>query len=212
MSSIFLCCILKENAVVQKTIMKIFHHYKNIFFSWWKKIFPPWKKKKIFHDSIFPNAILQTQQLWRPLLSHTDIKRRWQRETNSNVWVWIHFIPSGTWSQFYISLGNNVQEKVVSHATLKFTRCPPCWFSSTSTCPQRHRDTETDLHSGSFQNRTIWFKATSTDEWMIRRNQVPLHQRDKGTILNMTFAGEKVPSWRFQSSFCLLVTKKLIFE
>lgn len=164
-------------------IMKIFHHYKNIFLSWWKYCFHHEKKyfhrgkKKIFRNSIFPNAILQTQQLWHPLLSHTDMKRRWQRETNGNVWVWIHFIPSGTWTwaQFYISLGSNVPEEVVSHATLKFrTRRPLCWFSSTSTCPhvhmsagtRGHRDTGTDLHSGSIQNRTIWFKATSTDEWM----------------------------------------------
>lgn len=201
-------------------IMKIFHNYKNIFLSWWKfffchekKYFHRGKKKRFFHNSIFPNAILQTQQLWRPLLSHTDMKRRWQRETNSNVWVWIHFIPSGTWTwaQFYISLGNNVPEEVVSHATLKFrTRRPLCWFSSTSTCPQGHGDGSPQWIDPK-QNNLVQSDINGwMNEWMILC--VPLHQRDKGTILNMTFAGEKVPGWRFQSSFCLLVTKKLIFE
>lgn len=154
------------------------------------------KKKKIFHNSIFPNAILQTQQLWRPLLSHTDMKRRWQRETNGNVWVWIHFIPSGTWTwaQFYISLGNNVPEEVVSHATLKFrTRRPLCWFSSTSTCPHVRRDTGTDLHSGSIQNRTIWFKATSTDAWM-----------NEWSCVFLCTNGTKAPSstWHLQGKRC----------
>lgn len=125
------------------------------------------KKKKIFHNSIFPNAILQTQQLWRPLLSHTDMKRRWQRETNGNVWVWIHFIPSGTWTwaQFYISLGNNVPEEVVSHATLKFrTRRPLCWFSSTSTCPHVHMSAGT-------QGRISTVDRSKTEQFGSKRHQ-----------------------------------------